>query len=93
MAIRIALGATHESVMRLSVRATVVMGAAGALAGGLAALGATRALAPFLYGISAADPLTYGLVIGGALLIAAVAAWAPARRAARAQPAELLRVQ
>jgi ABC-type lipoprotein release transport system permease subunit len=66
---------------------------AGAIAGGLVALAATRALVPFLYNVRATDPLTYAVVILGALIVSVVAAWIPAHRAAKAQPAELLRVQ
>jgi hypothetical protein len=93
MAIRIALGATPQSVTQLAVRATVRIGLTGALAGGLLALAATRALVPFLHVIRTTDPLTYVTVITGSLMVSVLAAWIPARRAARIQPAELLRAQ
>ncbi len=91
MAIRMALGASGTSVVRLMVRATTTVGLAGALAGVLGARLGARALRPFLYQVGPADPLSYLLVSAAALLLTMLAAWIPARRAARTQPAELLR--
>jgi putative ABC transport system permease protein len=65
----------------------------GALIGILAALGLTRAMASFLYGINAHDPLTYLAVT---LLISAVtllACYIPARRATKVDPMEALRYE
>jgi len=47
-------------------------------------------MSSLLYGIGPTDPLTYGLVILGLTLTAAVAAYLPARRAPRTDPALLL---
>jgi ABC-type antimicrobial peptide transport system permease subunit len=91
LAIRMALGASEPSVVKLVVRSTLVLGCLGVSAGAVAALASTRTLQPFLFGISGLDVSTYVLVIAGVLLVTALAAWLPARRAARSQPALLLR--
>ncbi len=91
MAVRLALGASAGSVVRLAVQSTVFLGLAGASVGGLVALMCTRPLRRFLFGIGAADLTSYALVMVAVLLVTVVAAWLPARRAARAHPAMILR--
>ncbi len=89
--IRVALGATAFSVTRLMVSVTAVSAAVGAGLGVAVALAATRVLAPYLFGVSSADPATYLaiLVLLGAVGVAA--SWVPARRAGRVAPAIILR--
>jgi predicted permease len=93
MAIRLALGASERSVVRLAVRSTLLLGLAGVSAGALVALLGTRPLRRFLFGITSTDLGSYSLVIASVLLVTAVAAWLPARRAARAEPAAILRAE
>ena len=65
----------------------------GALMGMLAARGLTKLLASMLFGVSAQDPLTFGgvaLLIG---VVAAVASFVPAMRAARVDPLRAIRAQ
>jgi putative ABC transport system permease protein len=91
--IRIALGATSWSVVRLILTYTLVGVSIGVGVGMLGSLAATRALAPYLFGIGVTDPVTYA---GIALLLAVVsmvATWLPARRAARVDPAVVLRTE
>jgi ABC-type lipoprotein release transport system permease subunit len=57
----------------------------------MVAFGATRLLADQLIEVDTTDPLTYGLVLAGALVVGLLAAWAPARRATRIDPVEALR--
>ena len=91
LGLRMALGARRSQVLRLvlgEVAAVVVPGMALGLAGA-AAVG--RLLGAWLYGVSAGDPASF-LVAALALAAAALlAAWLPARRASRVDPAVALR--
>jgi putative ABC transport system permease protein len=91
LGVRIALGAAPQEVLYLVLRQGARLGALGVLFGALLALATTRAFAGLLYGITAADPLTYGAA--GMLLIGAViaASLPPARRAASIDPVAALR--
>jgi ABC-type lipoprotein release transport system permease subunit len=51
----------------------------------------TRAAASLLYAVSPLDPFTYAAVAAGLAGVAALASWAPARRATRFEPTEVLR--
>jgi ABC-type lipoprotein release transport system permease subunit len=51
----------------------------------------TRAAASLLYAVSPLDPLTYAGVAAGLAAVASLASWAPARRATRFEPMEVLR--
>jgi predicted permease len=91
IAIRVALGAEAARVVRMVVRHTLVFTIAGVALGSAGAFLATRALARFLYDVSASDPAAFGLA---ALLLASIALLAgfiPARRAARVDPLIVLR--
>jgi putative ABC transport system permease protein len=89
--IRMALGAPRGSVTRAVLRQGAWLAMTGLAIGIIAALGLTRLLETLLFGVSATDAATFGLV---ALLLAAVslaAATIPARRAARVDPMVALR--
>jgi putative ABC transport system permease protein len=89
--IRIALGATAHHVVRSVVRRGLVIGLGGIAAGTIAAAVATRGIRALLYGT---DPLDLPAFVGAALILAAVAAlaaWLPARRAARVDPVTAMR--
>ncbi len=89
--VRMALGATPESVRSSIVRRGVVVSAIG-LGIGLGAAVSLRMLAkPLLYGITPTDPLTLVAVALVLLGAGALAAWLPARRAARLDPVRALR--
>jgi putative ABC transport system permease protein len=91
LGIRIALGATPESVVRLVVREGVTLAVLGVVLGAGSALGLTRLLSSLLYGVSPRDPATF-LVAGAVLLVVAViACLIPARRASRVDPMVALR--
>jgi putative ABC transport system permease protein len=89
--IRMALGADRGKVVRMVIGEGVVLAGIGVVIGVGAALALTRVLATFLYDVKPSDPLTYvgivALLSGTALL----AAWIPARRAARVDPVEALK--
>ena len=89
--VRIALGARTTDVLRLTVAQGMRLTMLGLGAGVLLALVATRALAGVLYGVSASDPLTFGLVAALLAAVALVACGVPAWRAARVDPVAALR--
>ena len=59
---------------------------------GLLAAGAlSSVMASLLFGVSALDPVTYGVVGGALVVVSVLASWLPARRAAAVNPTEALR--
>ncbi|MFL5581854.1 MAG: ABC transporter permease [Gemmatimonadaceae bacterium] len=89
--VRLALGATRGNVQGLVVGEGMRLAAVGMGIGLALALVATRALTPFLFGVSPLDPATF-LAIAATLGSAAfVASWLPARRAAKVDPVVSLR--
>lgn len=93
LAIRMAVGATPASVLRLMVLGLLALAGGGVIAGLFAARLATHALQPFLHGVSAGDALSHVLVMLLVLVVAAVAAWVPARRATRIELMTTLRTE
>jgi putative ABC transport system permease protein len=93
LAIRMALGASHGSLLRAVIGATAAVAAVGAVAGAGAAAVASRALPRFLFGVAPTDAATYVGVVGAVLGVAVLAGWLPARRAARADPATIMRAE
>ena len=89
--IRIALGAQRRAVVLLIMRQGMTLVLAGLALGLLGAFLLTRVLSSMLYGISATDPWSFGLLTLFQLLVAAVANYFPARRATRVDPIEALR--
>jgi predicted permease len=89
--VRMALGARADQVLRMVLSEATVLALTGVSGGLLAALGLTRFLSSFLYGLKPTDALTFGAA--GILLwfVAMVASWSPARRASRIQPVQALR--
>jgi predicted permease len=89
--IRKALGAQSGDVLRLVIRqgmATVLTGVPIGLA---LALAATRVMKSLLFGVSATDPPTFAVIALSLTLVAFLACWIPARRAAKADPMVALR--
>jgi putative ABC transport system permease protein len=89
--IRIALGASPRSVVRLVLGQALTLAAAGVIAGAAAALLATRLLSGLLFEVRATDPGTYATIAMLLGATAAIAAWRPARRAASVDPISALR--
>jgi putative ABC transport system permease protein len=89
--IRMALGATRDTVVGLVVRQGLSRVFLGLVLGALGSLALTKVIASQVFGISVTDPVTYGvsfLVLAAVALIACVA---PAVRAARVDPAMAVR--
>ena len=93
MAIRVALGARPAQVQRLVMRLGLRLTATGALIGAGISLALSQILAPHLFEVRAADPVTLGsavLVLGAS---AVLATYLPARKATRADPVTSLRAE
>ena len=84
--IRMALGANARSVLWMIVREALLLICAGSVAGIATATLAGRLLSSYLFGVSAADPITLFASTAAMLLVAAIAVSIPAIRAARIDP-------
>jgi putative ABC transport system permease protein len=93
IALRMAVGATEQSVLRMVLGSALRTAGIGALIGIGAALFFGRVLSSMLYGVSATDPLTYLSVVVLFGLIAVVASALPALRASRTNPMTALRAE
>jgi putative ABC transport system permease protein len=91
--VRVALGAARRDVLRLLLGETAVMAALGIGFGLAGALAATRVLASLLYGISPTDIITFAVTALVLALAALLAAFVPARRAARIDPVRALKYE
>jgi predicted permease len=91
MGIRMALGADQNAVQWLVVREALLLVAIGGAAGVPLAFAAARAVAGSLYHTAPSDPVSYGTAVGALVLVAAAAAYLPARRASRLDPMVALR--
>ncbi len=91
--VRMALGASRSEILRLVLRETIVLAWTGLAVGIPCALIAARLLGHMLFNVSASDPLTLALVAIFLTVIAVVAGYIPARRAARVDPMVALRYQ
>lgn len=91
MGIRKALGAENAGIIRMVVRSAAGLALVGAVLGLFAAIGATRVIQAYLYGVSSSDPLTLVSVAVLLVLCAMAAALGPALLAARVDPAVALR--
>jgi ABC-type antimicrobial peptide transport system permease subunit len=89
--IRMALGAAPGDVVRMVLSDSLWLVAIGVLAGLPGAYAIGRALESTLFGLEPADPLTAAAALAVLAMVAALAAWLPARRAARVDPMAALR--
>jgi predicted permease len=89
--IRMALGADARGVVRLVFGRVVWLAGLGAVAGAIMSLLAARFVQTQLFELNARDPLTFVTAAIVLALVAGLAGWLPARRAARLDPATVLR--
>jgi ABC-type antimicrobial peptide transport system permease subunit len=89
--IRLALGAMRWQIVGAIVKQSLLLAVGGSVAGLIVAALLTQFLRTFLFEISVLDPVTFITVPAVMLLLAIVAAWVPARRAAGVDPMETLR--
>jgi hypothetical protein len=88
--IRMALGGDPASILRLVLREGLALVALGLVAGGAGAFALKPVIASQLFGVGPLDPLIIGSVTGLLVTVAGVAAFTPARRAARIDPVTAL---
>lgn len=93
IAIRIAIGAEPGRLIRSFAARGAAIGLAGAAAGLLPAAWAAGLLRSSLGGVDAPGPLLFGVSAVALAVVTGAASWAVARRIARVQPADVLRVQ
>jgi predicted permease len=91
--IRIALGAQRSTVLWLVLGEGMKMAIIGVVVGIVAAAGLTRLMSQLIYGVSAADPVTFAGVIIVLTAVAFAACYVPARRAMRVDPMVALRYE
>ncbi len=91
LGIRMALGAGAQRVVRMVLRDVAGTVVVGLVVGLLVAVAVMPRLADMAYGVRGTDPVTYSVAMAAILAVAGLAAWIPARRAARADPVQALR--
>ena len=91
--VRMALGATPPSILKMVLGSVARWIAAGAIAGWIASWFASRLLQSLLFQVSARDPRPVAFAVAVLLLVAFLSAWIPARRAMRVDPLVALRYE
>lgn len=89
--VRMALGAAPGGIFRLVIGQGLALSASGIAIGFAAAMGLTRTMTSMLVGVQPTDPATFAMMTALFVLVAAMAGWLPARRAARLDPTVALR--
>ena len=89
--VRLAVGADPGDVLRMMLGEAARLTATGVTVGLMAALALTRVMKGLVFGMSATDPATFVTVAGVLAMVALLASYLPARRAARFDPATVLR--
>jgi putative ABC transport system permease protein len=91
IAVRMALGATRESVLALILRQAARLALVGGGVGLALALGVGMVLQSLLIGIRPIDPVAFGAATLTLMVVLLAASWVPARRASRLDPMRALR--
>jgi putative ABC transport system permease protein len=93
LGIRLSLGAQRRDVLSMVVRQGTILALLGIGLGVVVALGVTRGLSRFLFGVSPFDPVAFGSVAGLLFVAGVVATFFPARKATKVDPLVALRVE
>ena len=93
IAIRKALGANRREMLGLVLAEGLGVALIGVVLGLIGALGLSRVMASYIYGITATDPLTFAATSLLLITVALLASYIPARRAARVDPMIVLRYE
>jgi putative ABC transport system permease protein len=91
--LRMALGAQRSNVVSMVIRESLIPVAIGIAMGLTAAFALTRLVESMLYGVKPNDPTTIVIAAVVFLVISAIAAFVPARRASRTEPMSALRYE
>lgn len=91
--VRLALGAAERQIFALVVGDSLRLATVGLALGAAGGIVVARALQNLLFGVRAADPITFGATAVLLLLVAFAASYIPARRAMRTDPIEALRAE
>ena len=89
--IRVALGASRSTILRMILRESLILAAVGLAVGLPCALAASHLIGHMLFGVSANDPVTLAAVAFTLAAVAALAGFVPARRAMQVDPMVALR--
>jgi predicted permease len=90
--IRMALGASAETLQRSILLQTLGLAAIGIFVGTIASWALARTLSGLLFGITSSDPMTFAGMLVILTAVAALAGYLPARRASRIDPMSALRM-
>jgi putative ABC transport system permease protein len=91
--IRVALGASHNTILSMILRETLALTLAGLAVGLPCTLAASHLVGHMLFDVSANDPATLAAVALSLAAVAALAGYIPARRAVRVDPMAALRYE
>jgi ABC-type antimicrobial peptide transport system permease subunit len=93
LGVRAAFGARGADLERMVLAGGARLAAAGVAGGALLFLALRRGLSALLYGVGPTDPVALGAGVTALAAVVLLASWLPARRAARADPAQALRAE
>ena len=91
LGVRLALGANAGDVKKMVLKHGLILCGVGVLFGLGAAFGLTRLMGTLLYGVDPVDPVTFGAVAVTLTIVALVASYLPAAKAASIDPVEAMR--